>query len=736
MNISYNWLRELIDINLSVDEIGPALTRVGLAVEGIHPFKDDFVLDIDLTSNRPDCLSHLGVARELGVITGKNLTAEMPSRGDAEIIDAPFPSILAPDIVKIEDADLCHRFTARIIRNVKIGPSPEWLVQRLEAIGERSINNVADITNYVMLEVGQPMHAFDLDKLAEKRIVVRRARAGESIKTLDEVDRKLDETMLMICDAEKPVAVGGVMGGLDSSITDQTTTVLLEVAYFNRESVRATSRKLGLATEASYRFERGVDIENLKRASDRATELICELAGGEAGEFVDVYPTKVSQNPVESADISAAVRRLTGLLVETRECLRILNALGIANKDSEISDLKSETESAGLTAFEISDLRSETESDRQETPSEISDMTSQIFLAPTWRHDIAIEEDLVEEVARHVGYENIKEELPPAYGAGEYQANEVRKKVLRRTLINNGFNEAIGYSFIDSKHDSVVAEVPELLSESADAKFITLQDSVIEGAVRMRPTLIPGLLDSIRLNFNHQRRDLKLFELGKVFAAAGEGNLPCERELFALVMTGGEMNEGRSMAARELDFYDAKGALESALEEVGATNPRFDTADVKHLRKGQAASVTVGERKVGFIGRINEEISANYKFRQPVYVAEIDLQAVLERTAEPVLYTALPRYPSIIRDVSFLVERSMQFDLVRQTALLDRPELLDSISFVDLFEGKGLGDNERSLTIRFEYRSSERTLIEEEVSAVHDSIIARLEFKLGVGIRK
>ena len=262
MNISYNWLRELIETEFGPDEVARQLTRVGLAVEGIHPHGDDFVLDIDLTSNRPDCLSHLGVARELSVSTGKQVVTDR--RGPDRLPDAPFPSILAMDVVKIEDADLCYRFTARIIRNVNIGPSPKWLVDRLEALGERSINNVADITNYVMLELGQPMHAFDLDKLAEKRIVVRRAKAGEKITTLDEAERMIDPSMLMICDAEKPVAVGGVMGGLYSSITDETTNVLLEVAYFDRASIRQTSRKLGLATEASYRFERGVDIENLK----------------------------------------------------------------------------------------------------------------------------------------------------------------------------------------------------------------------------------------------------------------------------------------------------------------------------------------------------------------------------------------------------------------------------------------------------------------------------------------
>src|SRR5687768_8466671 len=247
-------------------------------------------------------------------MTAMEFTARVQCCQDGrDPVVAPLLVLLAPDVVKVEDPDLCFRFTARMIRGVKIGPSPQWLVDRLEAVGERSINNVADITNYVMLELGQPMHAFDLDKLAERRIVVRRAREGESIRTLDEVERKLDSSMLMICDAEKPAAVGGIMGGLDSSITESTVNVLLEVAFFKRESIRHTSRKLGLSTEASYRFERGVDIENLKAASDRASELIEEYAGGELGEFIDVYPTKHKRVQVGSKDISSAVKRLTGL---------------------------------------------------------------------------------------------------------------------------------------------------------------------------------------------------------------------------------------------------------------------------------------------------------------------------------------------------------------------------------------------------------------------------------------
>jgi len=684
MNTSYNWLKDLIDLNMTADEVAAQLTRVGLAVEGIHLQGDDFVLDIDLTSNRPDCLSHIGVAREIRAITNSQL--RITNTGDQN------PKTEDQTLVTIQNPDLCNRFTARIIRNVKIGPSPQWLVDRLEAIGERSINNVADITNYVMHELGQPMHSFDLDKLSGGRIIVRKAASSEKITTLDEVDRELDETMLAICDAEKPVAIGGVMGGLDSSIADSTINVLLEVAYFKRENIRATSRKLGLATEASYRFERGVDIENLITASNRATQLICELAGGEAGDFHDVYPTKFVANEVISDDISASVKRLTGLSVEPSECVRILNALGIRASDDD-----------------------------------------KAFTAPSWRHDIAIEEDLVEEVARHAGYENIANELPPAYGAGEYQKTEPRKKRLRETLANMGFDEAITYSFIDTRHDGIFENIPELLDDNVEDKYITLQDSVIDGALRMRPSILPGLLDAVRLNLNFQRRDLKLFEIGKVFAAqTGEDDLPNEREILTLAVTGGEISEGKAVTVRELDLYDAKGALEAALDAVGIQTACFTSTEVKHLRRGQTAVVSFDGTKVGYLGRLSDDIAAGYKFKQPVFVAEIDLQAILDIVSEPIAYRPLSKYPAVTRDISLLGDRKVSFAAIRDSITEQNFDLCRSIGFVDVYEGKGLKENERSITIRLEYRSDERTLIEDEVEALHQQILTHLEQKLAI----
>ncbi|MBA4122372.1 MAG: phenylalanine--tRNA ligase subunit beta [Acidobacteria bacterium] len=690
MNISYNWLKDLVEIDLSPQELATKLTNVGLAVEGIHEAGDDYVFDIDLTSNRSDCLSHLGVSREVAAIT--NYELQITNYEDLK------SKIENQRLVSIQDSDLCNRFTARIIKNVKIGESPDWLKQRLEAVGERSINNVADITNFVMHELGQPMHSFDLNKLKENRIVVRRARNGETIRTLDESERKLDETMLAICDAEKPVAVGGVMGGFESGITNETTDVLLEVAYFDRANIRQTSRNLKLSTEASHRFERGVDIENLIRASNRATELICDLAGGAAENFVDVYPTKFQPNEIESNDIQAAVKRLTGLDVAEIEILKILKALG----------------------FEVKDK------------SPIANRQSQIFLSPSWRHDVAIEEDLVEEVARIVGYDKIAEELPTATSAGEYQPTEPRKKSLRNTLAALGFDEAISYSFIDTRNDGKFGLIPKLVAENLDEKFVTLEDSIIEGATRMRPSLLSGLLDAVRSNLNHRKRDLKLFEIGKVFSASEkENDLPNERELFALVLTGNETLQNKTMPLREFDFYDAKGAMEAAVSSLNLSSLVFEPKNVSHLRRGQSAEISLNGKAVGTIGQLSDEIASVYKFRQPVFVAEVDLQTLLESKEQTVVYRPLPVYPSIVRDVSLLVKRSVSFAEIKNAIVEQNFELLRSVEFVDVYEGKGVASDERSITIRLEYRSNERTLLDEEVDAIHAEILQNIETNLG-----
>ena len=499
MLISYNWLRELTGTALTPLELRERLTMVGLAIDAVEEREGDSVIDVEVPSNRPDCLSHIGIAREVAVIENSKVQSPKSQVFEAKGKASDFTQ------VEIKDLDLCPRYAARIVRGVKIAPSPDWLQKRLNEIGQRPINNVADITNYVLHEFGQPLHAFDLAKLTEQRIVVRRAQAGEKLTTLDDVDRKLDPQMLVIADAVRPVALAGIMGGLDSEISTTTTDVLIESAYFNPDSVRRTARQLGMDTEASRRFERGADCENVLKAQTRCVELICEIAGGVAtADAVDVYP-----NPLPARLVTfrpGRVQSHTSLRVELAEMTRILTALGFKQSEAQAN--------GALT-----------------------------FIVPSWRIDVGIEEDLIEEVARHVGYDKIASELPPSNFAGEYQPAERKRRDLRRAFTSLGFDEAINFSFIETAHDDEVELLPGLKTE-ADTSLVSLKNPILDDATRMRPTLLPGLLQAVRHNLNHGNRDVRLFEIGRVFASFSARELPQERDSLALIATGGALRKG------------------------------------------------------------------------------------------------------------------------------------------------------------------------------------------------
>jgi phenylalanyl-tRNA synthetase beta chain len=687
MFISYHWLRELTATRLSPEEIRDKLTNVGLAVDAVEARVDDFVLDVEVPSNRGDCLSHVGIAREVAVIEKSKVQGPKPEVQNTNGKTSDFTS------VEIRDPDLCPRYAARIVRGVKIVPSPEWLTKKLESIGQRPINNVADITNHVLHEVGQPLHAFDLAKLTENRIVVRRAARGETIKTLDGVDRKLDEQMLVIADASRPVAVAGVMGGEDSEISNATRDVLIESAYFNPASVRRTAKMLGLNTEASHRFERCTDPEGVLTAQERCVSLICEFAGGVATQdSLDVYPA-----PIKSREVSlrpSRVEAITSLKVETKEILRILKALGFDLREQDGETLR--------------------------------------FVVPSWRHDVAIEEDLVEEVARHRGYDQIQSALPSASSAGEYHSTESRKRTLRSALSSQGYDEAISLSFVERTTEFEL--IPKLRG-SGESSSVVLRNPIIEEASQMRQTLLPGLLNAIQHNMNHGTRNVCLFELGRVFAARSSGELPAERQAVAMIGTGGLMLANRAQPERELDFYDAKGALESAIEAMNLPPLRFVAAEVKHLRPGQSAAIRAGDADVGSIGRLSESVAAQYKFRQPVFVAEVDLTALLESHELPVLYSPLPRFPSIVRDVSLLVDRRLTVaDLIRAIEEQNAAHFFEA-EFVGTYEGEGIPDNKRSITVRLEYRADDRTLRDDEVDEIHWPLVEALKQEFNAEVR-
>jgi phenylalanyl-tRNA synthetase beta chain len=678
MLTSYQWLKELTGTRLSPNELRERLTMVGLAIDAVGEHNNDSVLDVEVPSNRPDCLSHVGLAREVAVLDQKQLQLPSPTTPKTAECAESFTS------VQILDPDLCPRYAARLVRGVKIGPSPDWLVQRLETIGQRPINNVADITNYVLHELGQPLHAFDFPKLGGQRIVVRRAKSGEKLKTLDGVERTLTPDMLVIADVERPVALAGIMGGEESEISTATTDVLIESAYFNPASVRLTARQLGMDTEASRRFERGADCENVLRAQDRCIQLICEIAGGTATEnAIDVYPKPQAPRVVTLRP--ARVPGLTSLFVDTNEMTQLLTGLGF-EKTSESPN--------GIT-----------------------------FKVPSWRIDVEQEEDLVEEVARHTGYDRITSELPPSNMSGEYQPTEFKQRTLRRALNAHGYDEAINFSFIRPQEQFDL--IPTFAGQETEK--VELENPIIEDANSMRQTLIPGLLDSLRHNMNQGLRDVRLFEIGRVFNISGERGLPDERIALAMVATGGALNENVAQASHELDLFDVKGALETAIDWMNLVPLNFKEISVKHLRPGQEGEISLASgEQIGTIGRLSEEVASSYKFRQPVFVIELDLSALLDSDNNVVQYARLPKYPSVVRDLTLLIDRKVTFaDLKNAVHDQDIPDC-KQVKLVGTYDGSGIPTGKRSITLRIEYRSDERTLRDDEVEQHHSNLTTSL----------
>ncbi len=703
MKISYNWLKEFVDIAITPRQLAERLTMAGLAVDAVEEHGSDAVLEIDLTSNRPDCLSHLGVAREVAALLNTPLRKKdgAPARqGDGALKTAELTS------VEISAPELCPRYTARLIKGVKIGPSPEWLTQRLEVMGQRSVNNVADITNYVMLELGQPLHAFDFDMLRGQRIIVRRAAEGEKIITLDKEERTLTSAMLVIADAERPVALGGIKGGEDSGITDKTVDVLLEAAYFAPAQIRATSKALGLATEASYRFERGTDPEIAGVASDCAAWLIAELAGGViSDELLDVYPARQEgKDAIHAGRQAIPFRRaryqaLTGLQVELNEAARILTALGMPTELDVASD--------SLTT-----------------------------VAPTWRIDINIEEDLIEEVARIEGYDKLRTTLPGSAGAGALLPGERERRGVRQALTAAGYHEAVSFSFVNAANDALFSEVSE-------AGRVELSNPIDVELAQMRTNLLGGLLESLARNFNQGTRNVRLFEFGKCFAhplAGVDDERPVETEMLALVATGARNADDWQAAGTRLDFYEVKGAVETLAEVLSIRGLEFtsmeaDASAPAYLHTGRAALIMHAGHTRGRVGQLHPRIATSYKFKQPVFVAELDFGALLASERSEARYRPLPKFPQAQRDVALLIETTVNFAaLAAAIHALQIPELT-SVRLFDLYAGKELPAGKHSLALSLSYRAANRTLTDEAVNAAHERVVQALRAAFGAEIR-
>jgi phenylalanyl-tRNA synthetase beta chain len=691
MKILYSWLRDFVDVPDGPAELGRRMSLRGLALEGLEPappgdappgvaaVADDAVLDFDVTANRPDCLSVVGIAREVAAVYG--LPLRLPGVDATGHLRSARLSAVASDgfTVRIDAPDLCPRYVGAAAE-VRVGPSPGWVQRRLAALGVRPITNVVDITNYVLLELGQPMHAFDHARLADQAIVVRRAAAGERITTLDGKSRALTADMLVIADAARATGVGGVMGGADSEVRQATTRIVFESAWFKPQSVRATARQLGLRTEASTRFERGADPTAQARAMARACALLEIIgAGTAAGTLVDAEPRP--HQPRTLPLTHAHVEGLLGMPVPTLEVERLLEWLGFAVRP------------AAPLAWQVT--------------------------VPGWRPDVARPEDLIEEVGRHHGFEHLPATFPPVFQApAASDARIPRDARVRRAMLAAGFSEAITFAFIEETAAAPFA---------AGAPALRLANPLSETFAVMRPSLLPGLVTAVGHNRRHEQRDVQLFEIATAFAAAGE------RRMLAAAWTGAAAGDHWSGHRRDVDFFDLSGVVETVCTMFGVT-PSFAPVETAWLVAGRAARIAADGDAIGTVGLLAPAVADAHGLPRGdvVFVAELDLDrltALAPRAAARV--EVLPRFPSAVRDVSLLVPDSLSAVTVRDTMRAAAPPTLVSVREFDRYQGQGTPPGTVSVSLRCTFRAADRTLTDEEVATAMQRMVAAATGTLG-----
>jgi len=639
----------------------------------------DPVFEIDLTPNRPDCLSIIGVAREVAAFQGTRVLYPQPAE------PATSGSITEKTSVQIKDPDLCPRYTARLILDIEVAPSPFWLRDRLLSVGLKPISNIVDITNYVMLETGQPLHAFDFDQLVENRIVVRAAGAGETFTTLDEKERTMPENALMICDGEKAVGIGGVMGGLNSEIEDTTQRVLLESACFNPISIRKTAKQTGLNTDASHRFERGVDPDGTVRALNRAAYLIAELGGGQLVDgTIDENPQPYEQKTI-ALSVAATNRRLG-------------------------TDLSADQMRAYLASIEF-----------VATATDAADMLE--VQPPSYRVDVTRPEDLSEEIARLYGYNNISTTFPlvPAEGRKPEPVQVLRDR-LRTFMTGHGFSESVNYSFIGSDFANRLG-----LPDADDRqRCVPILNPISEEQAVMRTSLVPGLLETMARNLSVQNKTLRLYEVGNTFFATDQvDSLPVEREMLAALWTGSRLPFSWHGKSETCDFFDIKGVAEALLENLGiqdAVFTRVPASECDYTRPGVTAMIQIADKTIGRLGEVAPAALKQYDLKQAAFILEFYMMDLLEAGTEEIDARIIPKYPATTRDITLIIADTIEsVKLTDFVEKLNEP-LAESVTIFDVYTGAPIEEGKKSVSVRITYRSATQTLEDSAVNDLHTSI--------------
>ncbi|MCX5879257.1 MAG: phenylalanine--tRNA ligase subunit beta, partial [Deltaproteobacteria bacterium] len=651
---------------------------------------EDWALEISLTPNRPDCACVIGIAREIAALTrGKLRKPDIRFRESDRRIEALTS-------VTLEDPEGCPRYAAGMVCGFELKPSPFWIRYRLHVSGIRGISNVVDVTNYVLLEMGQPLHAFDYDRLKENRIVVRKAGEGEVFSTLDGKTHTMSKDNLMICDGQRPVALAGVMGGLNSEIFSESKNVLIESAFFDPITIRRSSKRLGLSTEASYRFERGVDIDGAVPALRRAMRLISELAGGEVIQgIIDNYPTPRSPREID---------------LRVDKTNRFLG-----------TELSPDTVAGYLQALEM-EVQPSGENVLQVRP-------------PSFRVDITRDWDLMEEVARLEGYDHIPITIPPIRPSDEKESPEMTTgDRVREIMAGLGFSEVISFSFIaPDSADFLVAE-----RESPLRSFVTLLNPLTVDQSVMRTSLIPGLVAAVKTNLSYGEKDLKLFEWGRVFVRKGTDELPQERLVLSGLAMGLANPKEWYREERAVDFYDVKGAAEALLKALGLRDLVFERGETPPWYLKEAASVIrLPDQRLGTMGQLSPEVLKRFDVDAPsLYAFEIDGTVLLERATLDRTFDPLAKFPAVYRDLSIVAKRNLESARIQEIILREGRGLVESVTLFDFFEGGKIDPSEKALAFRICYRSKETTLDGKDINKLHESITERIRKDTGARLRE
>lgn len=662
----------------------------------------DIIYEVGITPNRADCLSHLGIAREIQCLLGDIPGYPAVQTSLAQAAYAQRVPAAAGDFIDIElQTDACQRYAGLLIKGVKVGESPEWLRKRLESVGIRPRNTVVDATNYVLMECGQPLHAFDADTIAGRKIIVKMAENNQKFITLDDKERSLDSSMMMICDAEKPVAIAGVMGGQNSEISDTTVNVFIESAWFNPSSIRRTARRTGISSDASYRFERGVDIQGIPYAAMRAAQLIIELSGGIiTGDLLDIFPGAEQSKPI--AMRSSYINRLLGI---------------------------------ELTLSEMANLLRRTGCTVQETESEQA-----IVYAPSWRVDIHNETDIAEEIARIYNYDNIPVHVNAAFRPGmpivpELSMPAMRDKV-RKYFVHKGFNELVTYSFLDPQSAAFFTDNPIKLANPLGEEFSV-----------MRPSLLPASLRIIARNLRAGQQLIRVFDTGRIFirdenAGAGTASLAGyrENEQLLLCLAGQAEEQHWSRRGRMVDFYDIKGIAQDFLEFLNPANPQIsttipDTILPAGIISRNAVALYAEGRCIGFAAQLMPAFAAQFGCSVPVFVLQADLNAIYALKLQKSFYQPVNHYPPVQRDAAFISDISVPAGVFVQAARQAGTELLRDVQIFDVFTGATIGENRKSTALSFTFQAADHTLVDEEIATAMQHIIAAVEKATGGSLR-